>query len=95
MVDVFTFGLTNDIELSSSSSITFFFSPADDASLYTLLKSVSLVVFVVAWLVGGTYPSDIDLITGFICSEGRCSGKSLLLVPTRLDSAAFLLPTTT
>lgn len=25
-------------------------------------------------------------MTGLICSIGRCNGKSLLLVPTRLDS---------
>lgn len=30
-------------------------------------------------------------MTGLICSDGRCDGKSLLLVPTRLDAGAFWL----
>lgn len=32
-------------------------------------------------------------MTGFICSDGRWSGKSLLLVPTRLESGCLLLIT--
>lgn len=89
--DVFAFGVTIDTDKLSSSSSSLLRDRSFEAKIL-LLSLLNRVSFGVCDVCGrDTTLSEMDFMTGLICSIGRCNGKSLLLVPTRLDSVDIFL----